>query len=83
MEPLKRFCAHCGGELTAAGALYSALRLTFRPENARFLTLESGEVMTKGLMCSECGVIEIVGDVNKLRRLTGLQGRDSEPDPER
>ena len=83
MEPLKRFCAHCGGELTAAGALYSALRLTFRPENARFLTLESGEVMTKGLMCSECGVIEIVGDVNKLRRLTGLQGRDSESDPER
>ena len=81
MEPVKRFCAHCGGELTAAGALYSALRLTFRPENAKFLTLESGEVMTKGLMCGECGVIEIVGDVNKLRRLTGLREPDAEPEP--
>ena len=81
MEPVKRFCAHCGGELTAAGALYSALRLTFRPENAKFLTLESGEIMTKGLMCGECGVIEIVGDVNKLRRLTGLREPDAEPEP--
>jgi len=31
-------------------------------------------VMTKAMMCRGCGVIEIVGDVNKLRRLT------SEPD---
>ena len=76
MEPLKRFCAHCGGELTAAGALYSALRLTFRPENSKFLTLESGEIMTKGLVCSECGVIAILGDVTKLRRLTGTPPTD-------
>lgn len=76
MEPLKRFCAHCGGELTAAGALYSALRLTFRPENSKFLTLESGEIMTKGLMCSDCGVIAILGDVTKLRRLTGAPPND-------
>jgi len=26
--------------------------------------------MTKAIMCRECGLIEIVGDVNKLRRLT-------------
>ena len=76
MEPLKRFCAHCGGELTAAGALYSALRLTFRPENSKFLTLESGEIMTKGLMCSVCGFIAILGDVTKLRRLTGTPPTD-------
>jgi hypothetical protein len=26
--------------------------------------------MTKGFLCRDCGLIEIVGDVNKLRRLT-------------
>jgi hypothetical protein len=34
-----------------------------------------GDVMTKATMCRNCGVIEIVGDVNKLRRLT------AEPEP--
>jgi hypothetical protein len=32
--------------------------------------------MTKATMCRSCGVIEIIGDVNKLRRLS------SEPEPE-
>lgn len=68
---VKRLCGRCGGEMTARGALYSALRLAFRPEDSRFMTLETGDVMTKGFMCRECGLIEIVGDVNKLRRLTG------------
>ena len=65
--------------MNAAGALYSALRLTFRPEESKFMTLETGEVMTKGLMCRDCGLIEIIGDVNKLRRLTGMKtaGPDS------
>jgi hypothetical protein len=57
-----------------AGALYSAVRLSFRPQDARFMTLQTGDVMTKAIMCRGCGLIEIVGDVNKLRRLTGSQG---------
>jgi hypothetical protein len=58
--------------MQATGALISALsRATFRPEDAKFLTLETGDVMTKATMCRTCGVIEIIGDVNKLRRLTG------------
>jgi hypothetical protein len=32
--------------------------------------------MTKGLMCSDCGVIAILGDVTKLRRLTGAPPTD-------
>ena len=74
-----RMCGHCGGEMSAAGALYSALRLTFRPDDSRFMTLETGEVMTKGLMCRDCGLIEIIGDVSKLRRLTGLPPADDPP----
>jgi hypothetical protein len=52
------------------GALYSAVRLSFRPQDARFMTLQTGDVMTKAVMCRGCGVIEIIGDVNKLQRLT-------------
>lgn len=66
-----RLCDRCGGQMSAAGALYSAVRLSFRPQESKFMTLETGDVMTKAMMCRDCGVIEIVGDVNKLRRLTG------------
>jgi hypothetical protein len=70
MEPT-RLCARCGGEMSATGALYSAVRMSFRPQDSKFMTFETGDIMTKAMMCRECGVIEIVGDVNKLRRLTG------------
>jgi hypothetical protein len=66
-----RPCSRCGGEMNGgAGALYSAVRLSFRPQDSKFMTLQTGDVMTKAMMCRECGLIEIVGDVNKLRRLT-------------
>ena len=74
MEAGVRLCIRCGGEMTDNGALYSAVRMTFRPQDAKFMTLETGDVMTKAMMCRGCGVIEIVGDVNKLRRLTGAGG---------
>jgi hypothetical protein len=67
-------CIRCGGDSFAAGAMISAVRTSFRPQESKFLTLETGDVMTKAMMCRNCGVIEIIGDVNKLRRLT------SEPD---
>jgi hypothetical protein len=63
-------CYRCGSEMLAPGALFSAVRSSFRPQESKFLTLETGEVMTKAMMCRDCGVIEIVGDVNKLRRLS-------------
>jgi hypothetical protein len=66
-----RLCTRCFGNLTDAGALYAAVRLTFRPQDARFMTLQTGDVMTKALMCRRCGLIEIIGDVNKLERLIG------------
>ncbi len=62
-------CARCGSESTA-GALYGPRRMSFRPEGTKFLTFETGDVMTKATMCRECGFIAITGDVGKLRRLT-------------
>ena len=68
-------CYRCGGETLSTGALFSAVRTSFRPQESKFLTLATGDVMTKATMCRDCGVVEIIGDVNKLRRLT------SEPEP--
>jgi len=68
-------CYRCGGETLSMGALFSGIRTSFRPQDSKFLTLETGDVMTKATMCRSCGVIEIIGDVNKLKRLT------SEPEP--
>jgi hypothetical protein len=67
-------CVRCDGEMSP-GALFSAMRTSFRPQESKFLTLETGDVMTKAMMCRKCGLVEIVGDVNKLCRLT------SEPEP--
>lgn len=66
-----RKCGRCGADMVDGGALYSAVRISFRPQDARFMTLQTGDVMTKAIMCRGCGLIEIVGDVSKLRRLIG------------
>lgn len=63
-------CYRCNGDTMVVGALYSGMRTAFRPQESKFLTLETGDVMTKATMCRNCGAVEIVGDVNKLRRLT-------------
>jgi hypothetical protein len=69
--------------MSAQGALYSAVRLVFRPQDSRFLTLTTGDVMTKAMMCRDCGLIEIVGDAVKLKHLTGVGGQAPvEPDPD-
>ena len=68
-------CGRCGGETTAIGSLHGPGRMSFRPQESRFFTLQTGDVMTKAMMCRQCGVIEIVGDVNKLRRL--ISGSES------
>ena len=71
-------CSRCGGEMLATGALYSAVRTSFRPQESKFLTLETGDVMTKATMCRACGLVEIVGDVSKLRRLTSEPEADTQ-----
>jgi hypothetical protein len=68
-------CYRCNSETIVMGALYSAVRTSFRPQDSKFMTLETGDVMTKATMCRNCGTVEIIGDVNKLRRLT------SDPEP--
>lgn len=69
-------CIRCGSEKSSSGALYGPTRLSFRPDGTKFLTMETGDVLTKASMCRECGFLELLGDVNKLRRLIGEPGRE-------
>lgn len=62
-------CLRCGHDTIVDGALQSPMRSSFRPQGSKFLTLETGDIQTKALMCRNCGHIEIIGDVMKLRRL--------------
>ncbi|MDP2052543.1 MAG: PF20097 family protein [Acidobacteriota bacterium] len=78
MPPLN--CPRCRGELVAGGAVYGPGRMAFRPQDSKFFTLQTGDVMTKAMMCRECGVIEFVGDVAKLKRLL-VGGADPTPGP--
>lgn len=71
-------CSRCGSTRLADGALMAPTRPSFRPADAKFLTLETGDVLTKSAMCRECGLIEITGDVNKLRRLLTAEEEPSQ-----
>ncbi len=62
-------CPSCGSDQLVHGGLHSPMRTSFRPQNAKFLTFDTGDVMTKAIMCSECGHITLVGDTRKLNRL--------------
>jgi hypothetical protein len=48
--------------------------MSFRPQASKFLTLETGDIQTKAVMCKNCGHLEVVGDAMKLRRLTSDTG---------
>jgi hypothetical protein len=70
-------CLRCGSESLVDGAMYSPIRTAFRPQGAKFLTLETGDIQTKAVMCRNCGYVEIIGDIMKLRRLTSDTGESS------
>ena len=70
-------CRRCGRESWSPGRLNGAL---FRPDEAKFLTLETGNVSVRARMCTVCGAMELIGDVAKLERLLGEKAPSGEPD---
>ena len=71
-------CPSCGNDQLIQGGLHSPMRTSFRPQNAKFLTFDTGDVMLKAVMCSECGAISLIGDTRKLKRL--VSGTPSVPE---
>lgn len=65
-------CIRCGSTQLASGWVQSSGKISFRPDNVKFLTPKTADVSVNGNMCLECGTIELVGDVDKGRSLLKL-----------
>ena len=65
-------CLRCGNsnlepsELQSTGLIYS------RPKNAKIVTILTTGVPVSGLMCLDCGHIEMVVDAKKARSLAAI-----------
>jgi hypothetical protein len=59
----------CGSQNFAAGKAQSSGRVYFRPDKVKFFALKTADLAVKGLMCLDCGNIELVGDIEKARSL--------------
>ena len=62
-----RKCLRCDGSRLEPGAIESFGRSYFKIENAKFLTLHTSEIPFRGLLCLDCGFLELVGDVKKAQ----------------
>ena len=76
-------CRRCGENGWTTGLLRTALggSVQFRPDHARFATLETGNVDVRARMCTVCGAVDLIGDVEKLERLLGESAPTERAEP--
>ena len=72
---LQNECPHCHTAAVVPGFLESTGIVRFRPAQTRFLTFRTGDIAIRATMCPSCGHIDMVGDNEKLRLLSGTQAR--------
>ena len=65
----ERQCPSCGSDRLEPGTIQGAGRVYFKPENAKFLSLQTSDVTMTANICLECGVIVLVGDLGKAKKL--------------
>jgi predicted nucleic-acid-binding Zn-ribbon protein len=68
---MEKRCLRCGSAEMEPGAVQSTGRISFRVDNARFFTFQTGDVPIKANICLHCGAVELVGDVYKAQSLVG------------
>ena len=62
-------CRRCGEDSFAAGMIHAVGGCSFLPDHVKFLTLETGQIKLRARMCTVCGAVELIGDVDKLERI--------------
>jgi hypothetical protein len=62
-------CLRCGSTDLGTGWVQSTGKVSFRPDDAKFLTYRFADINVGSRMCYECGNIELIGDVKKARSL--------------
>lgn len=63
-------CLECGGTRLAKGSLHSTGKMSFRPEDAKFLKLKTANVDVEACLCLDCGSISLKADQEKVKQLT-------------
>jgi hypothetical protein len=63
-------CSRCGGSKLESGRIQSTGRIHFHFENPRFLTIHTGYVPILSTICLDCGTIDLVGEVDKARKIS-------------
>ena len=64
-------CLKCGSENTITGKIGTTGGFHFRPDDTKTMSLSTGDVAVSSSLCLDCGLIELMGDIEKAKRLTG------------
>lgn len=59
-------CPLCGSDKVQSGTLQAAGPVCFRPDNARFLKNDIGNIDMTGLLCTQCGNVILLGDIAQI-----------------
>ena len=62
-------CIRCGSTQLASGWVQSTGKMSFRPDKVNFFALKTADLSVTGIMCLDCGTIELLGDTKKARSL--------------
>lgn len=62
-------CRWCGSTQMVTGSILSTGKTYFRPDHVKFTVPKTASVSVRGLMCLDCGGVELVADTKKARSL--------------
>jgi predicted nucleic-acid-binding Zn-ribbon protein len=62
-------CIRCGSTQLGSGWVQAAGKVYFRPDHVKFFAPKTADVSVNGMICLQCGTIELVGDTEKVQSL--------------
>jgi hypothetical protein len=62
-------CLRCGGTNVKPSAMQSTGKIYSRPEDAKLSTIFTTGTPVSGLVCFDCGHVELFVDTNKVKAL--------------
>ena len=65
----ERKCPSCGSMKLEPGNVQSTGKIYFRPENTKFFTMGTNDIMLSANICMDCGYVMLIGDIRKATRI--------------
>ena len=70
----KKKCSRCESTQLTSGWVQSTGKMYFRPDKVNFFSTKTADLSVTGIMCIDCGTIELVGDIKKAKSLIKRSG---------